>query len=307
MKYDLVNDCDNNKGQNYLELMRSEIEWERQELDLEWKELELDHHVKLPNSKAAEPVIPSIEEWSLAQITTGWVPVEEGVYRSPEKVPTPKIKITASMGLLPADNYLYKHYDDFSSELQKFCNYRNLLQIWEWQINEISKHDFDLSYLEKEGLFYTEALFLRLRFHPKSLNNQLYFGGFTMFNRKEVKSGCLLSNWLITNAPEVDSFNRNEKLQKELISTEILIKEEKDANILKISVSSRTRNANRQNSKKNNDRNESIINLYRELCNGKRTSHHHKNRKAEIIKSRLRLIIGVRAIIDVINKAEKTS
>ena len=301
MKYDLVNDCDNNKGQKYLELMRSEIEWEKQELDLEWKELESDHHAKLPTSKAAEPVIPSIEEWSLAQITTGWVPVEEGVYRSLEKVPTPKIKIAASMGPLPADNYLYKHYDDFSSEFQKLCNYQNLLLIWEWQVNEISKHDFDLSYLEKEGIFYTEALFLRLGFHPKSLKNQLYFGGFTMFNCTEGKSGCLLSNWLIANAPEVDSFNRNEKLQKELITTKALIKEEKDAKILKNSKSSRTSNANRKKALQNDLRNEDIVAEYTRLNNDKNKTHLSKRAKAEIIKRKLDLPILPRAILNVIN------
>jgi len=300
MKYELVNECDN-KGQRYLELMRSEIELQKQELDLTWKGLELDHQIKLPSSKVAEPAIPSLKEWSLAQVTAGMILVEEGVFRSRKKATTPKIKIAASKGSIPTEDYLYRHYDHFSSEFESCCNFRNLLRIWEWQVNEISKHDFNLSYLEKDGLFYTEAIFLRLGFHPKSLNNKLFFRCFTMFNRKELTAGCLLSNWLMANAPEVESFNRNEKLQKELIATKTLIKEWQCAKILKNSASSRTSNANRKKALQIALRNEDIVYEYKQLSNDKSKSHLSKKARAEIIKHKLDLDILPRAILNVIN------
>lgn len=302
MDYELTGDFGNNKGQNYIELMRIQIEWEKEKLAISWKDLELSYQGKLPSNKPALPSAPTLKQWESNQKKSGRVFVKKGVYRSPRKTSVSAIRIAASINSSPKTEFIYNHYDSFSSEFQGWFDYRNKLLIWEWQLNALSKNSFDFTYLDHDGLTYTEAIFLCLGLNPKPLTNYMLLSGFNMFGRTKFTSGCLLSMWLLNNAPEVELFSRNPKFQKELIPTKDFISWAKKIEIIKSSKSSRTKNAILTNLKNNADRDKKIALIYKELCKNKRTSHLSKKGKAERIKYKLQLPIQPRAIINVINK-----
>jgi len=223
VKYQLLGEFGNDKGEFYLELIRLEITQNDKNRKQKWKLLQENFLGELPDNRPAKPNTPTIEQWSENHQKSGWKLIEKGIYKSPNKFEVKPIIVNASINKISKDNFGLHHYSDFKYEFESWFDERNQDIIWKHQIKIISSSAFNFNHLDLDSLSYNEMLFTLLGFSPNSLKNDTFFINFKMLGYKKNTFRDNLSEWLIQNTPETELLYQKLDFQQERVETKKFI------------------------------------------------------------------------------------
>ncbi|MBT4123309.1 MAG: hypothetical protein HOE35_05180 [Candidatus Ruthia sp.] len=219
MKYQLLSEFGNEKGEFYLELMRLEIAEDKKNKEQQWGWLQDNFLGELPNNGPAKPDTPTIEQWSDNHENSGWKAVKSDIYRNPDKVKISSIRAKLSINKTPEYEFELHHYSDFKYEFERWFEERNQDVTWKYQIKIISDYKFNCNYLKLDSLSYNEMLFILLGFSPIALKNEAFFINFEMLGYKKNTFRDNLSEWLMRNTLEANLLYQKLDFQQERVET----------------------------------------------------------------------------------------